>query len=303
MTNRNINNYKTGPDGIKLIKDKEKLVLHAYQNVINGVKDKITIGWGHTGLLHGRPLVLSDVITEVEAEQLFRDDLSSFERTINESVKVPINQHQFDALVTLAYNIGPNAFKTSTLLKLLNKGDFEGAQKQFARWNKGPDGKTVSAGLVKRRAEEAALFSQSKVTIKLDTDGLKKSVNELKDTFKDTGDHVKKTSQVFDDATKIKIAVGLGVGVVGTIVGTIIGGGGGRVSTDVYGQIITPGLTSPAAVNPRMGATQVYAPEITTQVTARDLFEVFNNNKSRLFALIASGVQTDTKLRNTIRSA
>ena len=153
-----INNFKTGPDGIKLIKDIEKLELHAYQKTINGVPDKITIGYGHTGTINGRPLNISDKITTSEADKLFKNDLLSYERTVNESVKVPINQNQFDALVSLSYNIGPNAFKNSTLLKLLNKGDFTGTQKQFYRWNK--VGGKDSLGLTRRRAKEADLFNK-----------------------------------------------------------------------------------------------------------------------------------------------
>ncbi len=153
-----INNFKTGPDGIKLIKEIEKLELHAYQKTINGVKDKITIGYGHTGMLNGRPLTLNDTITKFEAEQLFKNDLSAFERIINESVRVKINQNQFDALMSLSYNIGANAFKNSTLLKLLNKGDFTGARNQFYRWNK--SGGKDSLGLTRRRAKEADLFNK-----------------------------------------------------------------------------------------------------------------------------------------------
>ena len=153
-----INNFKTGPDGIKLIKDIEKLELHAYQKTINGVKDKITIGYGHTGMLSGRPLTLNDTITKFEAEQLFKNDLSAFERIINESVRVKINQNQFDALMSLSYNIGANAFKNSTLLKLLNKGDFTGARNQFYRWNK--SGGKDSLGLTRRRSKEADLFNK-----------------------------------------------------------------------------------------------------------------------------------------------
>jgi len=137
-------------------------------------------------------------------------------------------------------------------------------------------------------------------TIKIDTGGLKKSVNDLKDTFKGTGEQVKKTSEVFDDATKIKIAVSLGAGVFGAIVGGIRGEG--AASTNDSGDIATSGITSPA-VNTQQQATRVYAPEITTEVTAQGLFDVFSNNKRQLFALIANGVQTDTNLRNTIRSA
>lgn len=71
-------------------------------------------------------------------------------------MKVSINQNQFDALVSLTYNIGEQAFKDSTLLAKLNKGDIKGAAEQFPRWNKG--GGQVLKGLVRRRADERELF-------------------------------------------------------------------------------------------------------------------------------------------------
>lgn len=83
-------------------------------------------------------------------------DLARFERAVSSSVKVPLTQNQFDALVSLTYNIGPGAFKHSTLLKLLNQGDYAGASQQFDVWIKA-GGQTVQ-GLVNRRAVEKAYF-------------------------------------------------------------------------------------------------------------------------------------------------
>ncbi len=71
-------------------------------------------------------------------------------------VKVPLTANQLGALTSFAYNLGSGALASSTLLKLLNAGDYAGAAAQFARWNKAR-GKTL-AGLTKRRAAEAALF-------------------------------------------------------------------------------------------------------------------------------------------------
>ncbi len=83
-------------------------------------------------------------------------DLKKFESAVNTAVKVPINQNQFDALVSLTYNIGIGAFKDSTLLKKLNVKDYKGAAEQFPRWNRG--GGRVLNGLVKRRKIEMELF-------------------------------------------------------------------------------------------------------------------------------------------------
>ena len=72
------------------------------------------------------------------------------------SIKVKVTQSQFDAMVSLAYNIGAGAFLKSTLLKKVNAGDFAGAGEQFLRWNKA-GGKEV-LGLTKRREREKQLF-------------------------------------------------------------------------------------------------------------------------------------------------
>jgi len=85
-----------------------------------------------------------------------QNDLKKFERTVNEAVTVPLNQNQFDALVSLTYNIGSGAFEKSTLVKKLNTGDYTGAANQYDVWvNAG--GKRLQ-GLVNRRAKEKELF-------------------------------------------------------------------------------------------------------------------------------------------------
>lgn len=112
-----------------------------------------TIGWGHTG-----PEVVKGLVwTQAQADAAFLVDVARFERAVARLVTVPLNQGQFDALVLFAYNVGAAALNSSTLLRLLNAGDYEGASKQFARWNKN-DGK-VMRGLVRRRAAEECLFA------------------------------------------------------------------------------------------------------------------------------------------------
>ncbi|WFN60113.1 MULTISPECIES: glycoside hydrolase family protein [unclassified Synechococcus] len=98
-----------------------------------------------------------EVITMSEAEQLLAHEISNMcEPTIARHCKVPLAQCQYDALSSFIFNVGPGAFANSTLLKLLNLGDYHGAADQFLRWNKG--GGRVLAGLVRRRAEERAMF-------------------------------------------------------------------------------------------------------------------------------------------------
>jgi hypothetical protein len=86
-------------------------------------------------------------------------NLQKFEEVVSNLVKVELNSNQFSALVSFVYNIGPSAFKESTLLRLLNSGDVEGAANQFKRWNK--SGSKVLEGLVKRRNAEEKLFRES----------------------------------------------------------------------------------------------------------------------------------------------
>lgn len=110
-----------------------------------------TVGWGHTG-----PEVVKGLKwTQAQADAAFEKDLLKFEARVARLVKVPLTQGQYDALVLFDYNTG--SLHTSTLLKLLNAGDYAGAQAQFARWNKN-DGK-VMRGLIRRRAAEAALWA------------------------------------------------------------------------------------------------------------------------------------------------
>ena len=96
------------------------------------------------------------MITEEQAEALLRKDIAWVEDAINTKVVVHLNQNQYDALASLIYNIGAGAFSKSTLLKMLNAGDYKGAAEQFLRWNR-QKGKVLN-GLTRRRQEERELF-------------------------------------------------------------------------------------------------------------------------------------------------
>ena len=133
--------------GLDLIKSFEGCQLKAYRCPA-GVW---TIGYGHTGGV--KP---GQTINHAQATVMLQTDLGSYEMAVNKNVKVPINQNQFDALVSFTYNCGCNALRTSTLLKLLNQGKYTEAANQFDLWNKG--GGMVLAGLVRRRAAEKNLF-------------------------------------------------------------------------------------------------------------------------------------------------
>ena len=115
----------------------------------------LTIGYGHTGA----DVHKGDHISEDMAEDLLRNDLDWVEDTIENKVKVPLKQNQYDALCSLIYNIGGSAFSASTLLKLLNAGNFEAVPAQFLRWDKA-NGKPL-AGLTARRQAEKKLWESS----------------------------------------------------------------------------------------------------------------------------------------------
>ena len=95
-------------------------------------------------------------ITQEQAEQMLLDELKEYENYINELVVVDLSQNQFDALVSWVYNLGPANLKSSTLLKVLNSGDYAGVPDQIERWNKA--GGKVLEGLIRRRQAESSLF-------------------------------------------------------------------------------------------------------------------------------------------------
>ena len=97
-------------------------------------------------------------ITPEQAEKFLKEDLKTFEKIVKDNVKVPLNQNQFDALVSFVFNVGGGNFKNSTLLKVLNKGDYSAAAGEFSKWVY-CGGKKLP-GLVRRRQAEAELFSK-----------------------------------------------------------------------------------------------------------------------------------------------
>ena len=111
-----------------------------------------TIGYGSTGGVQP-----GDRITEPAARERLMDHVAGVEQHVSKVVTVQLYQDQFDALVSLVYNIGAGAFAESTLLRKLNAGKVCAATAQFSRWNK-INGK-ASAGLAERRSAEAILFA------------------------------------------------------------------------------------------------------------------------------------------------
>ena len=140
---------KISDEGLALIKSFEGLRLEAYMPTPDDVP---TIGYGHT-----KGVQMGDSCTEEQATEWLREDCADAEECVNKFVRVPLAQNEFDALVSLTFNIGCGAFKGSTLLKLLNNADYDGAAAQFPRWSK-QAGNTL-AGLVRRREAERRMFA------------------------------------------------------------------------------------------------------------------------------------------------
>jgi lysozyme len=110
-----------------------------------------TIGYGHTAgvTAHSGPISLA------QAEALLHTDVAIYEAAVRKT-KRPLNQQQYDALVSFTFNVGVEGFLTSTLLEVLNGGDYAGAAAQMLRWVQ--SGGKVVAELSRRRAVEKAWF-------------------------------------------------------------------------------------------------------------------------------------------------
>ena len=138
-------------DGLHLTERFEGCRLSAYPDPGSG-GDPWTIGYGHTG-----PEVVDGlVITQEEAEQYLAQDIKRSEANVNAVVHVELTQEEFDALVDFAFNCGCRNLDSSTLMRKLNAGDYEGASQEFIKWDMAAG--HHMAGLLKRREAEAAMF-------------------------------------------------------------------------------------------------------------------------------------------------
>ena len=139
--------------GYKLIQQFEGLRLKAYKDSA-GIW---TIGYGNTTYLDGSKVKKGDEITREQAELMFKQTANKFALDVAKLIDVCLTQNQFNALVSLAYNIGIGAFKGSTLLKKVNANpNDESISAEFKRWNRA--GGKVLYGLTRRRNEEADLY-------------------------------------------------------------------------------------------------------------------------------------------------
>jgi GH24 family phage-related lysozyme (muramidase) len=140
--------------GLAFLIAEEGFIPHAY----NDPAGHATFGVGH--LLHLGPVTQADRAQwgtkarpkpRALVERVLREDLAQYERAVREAVNRPLTPHQFDALLSLAFNIGTGGFRRSTVVKRLNAGDFRGAADAFLMWNK-------PAILIPRRRRERELF-------------------------------------------------------------------------------------------------------------------------------------------------
>lgn len=126
-----------------------------------------TIGVGHlltsqekrtgTIVINGRAVSYRNGLTDEQVKDLLAQDVKKYEKVVSDSVKVPLTQGQFDALVSFSYNVGPNAFKKSNLLRVLNQGKYNQVPNEMRKWVKA-GGRTVK-GLKNRREAEIALWN------------------------------------------------------------------------------------------------------------------------------------------------
>ena len=139
--------------GLELIKEFEGFSANAYL-----CPAKIpTIGYGNTFWEDGRKVKLGEQISKPNALELLELVANKdFADKIFPLIKVKVSQNQFDAMVSLAYNIGVGNFSKSTLLKKVNSSDFDGASNEFLKWNK--SGGKELLGLTRRRKREQDLF-------------------------------------------------------------------------------------------------------------------------------------------------
>ncbi len=107
--------------------------------------------------INGQPIDYSQGLTDQQVMDLLAQDLVRFEQVVQNEVRVELNQNQFDALVSFSFNVGTQAFKSSTLLRVLNDGQYDEVPNQLRRWVKA-DGKTIQ-GLVNRRENEINLWN------------------------------------------------------------------------------------------------------------------------------------------------
>jgi GH24 family phage-related lysozyme (muramidase) len=143
------------PSIIAFIQGFEQCRLDSYMPTPN---DRPTIGWGSTG----DDITMGMTWTQQQCDDRFAADLDSFADQVSGVLTIDTAQNQFDAMVSIAYNIGMGNFGPSTLLRLHNQGNFDAVPAQFLRWNHQHG--EVLAGLTRRRQGEADIYQGAQGT-------------------------------------------------------------------------------------------------------------------------------------------
>ena len=193
-------------DGLKIIKTSEGFRANAYPDP--GSKDgtPFTIGFGHT-----RGVKPGDTVTRALAEAYLRRDVAWAVDAVNKGISVETTQNQFDAFVSLAFNVGASGFLKSSALRFHNAGKFSVVPSKIALWNKN-DGK-VMKGLVNRRAAEGRLYASNltEETTQRNTAEIStgKSMEKSKTSWTAGGQLLASTAMVTTYAREIKDNIGL----------------------------------------------------------------------------------------------
>ena len=140
-------NMHISEEGKSLIKKFEGCKLEAYLDAV----DVPTIAYGRT-----KGVRMGDVCTQEQADAWLEEELEEYGGYVNDAVKVPLTQNQFDALVAWTYNLGPTNLNKSSMLVEINNENWDEVPAQMRRWNKA--GGQVLEGLERRRLAESMLF-------------------------------------------------------------------------------------------------------------------------------------------------
>jgi RHS repeat-associated protein len=143
--------FTLSPQGLQLIAGFESFSPTVYVDAAG----YDTVGFGHR-LLSGEQATYASGITRDQGVELLKSDSRVAQSAVRSAVTAPLNQFEYDALVSFTFNVGGGNLKTSTLLKLLNQSDYEGAANEFPKWTRA--GNRVLRGLQERRRKERILF-------------------------------------------------------------------------------------------------------------------------------------------------
>jgi lysozyme len=129
---------KTSPAGRKALIQREGVRLKSYRDSV-GV---LTIGVGHTSMAGPPEVTPGLIISDAECDEIFARDLIKYETAVNDAIDDDVDDltpNQFDACVSLCYNIGPGAFAGSSVVRAINAGDLDAAAADFMKWDKPPE--------------------------------------------------------------------------------------------------------------------------------------------------------------------